>query len=82
MTQDYQPHMACTKKPNGRWVCSDCGFEADSPNEIIYVDGCTKVHPPCKSCGQTPICAPDCSGIAEALGADHVRVIASPKRGR
>jgi len=73
----YTPHMSAVRTKGGRWRCPDCGFEADGPGQIVYVDGCTREYPPCKHCGQTPVCADDCPGIAKALAGDDVHLAGS-----
>lgn len=47
------------------WKCSYCnkiGVFED------FIDDCPYEHPPCSHCGETPICAQDCKGIAVVLG--------------
>ena len=74
-------HMSCVAldppgAPNRRWRCSYCkaqGFydEMMGPKRTI---ACTHVYPPCKTCGQTPECAPDCAAILGVLNNPPARV--------
>ena len=58
-----------------RWRCAYCGLEGTW--EELHTVACSYVYPPCPSCGQTPECAPDCRGIAEALSDSRVHIIGS-----
>jgi hypothetical protein len=62
-----------------RWKCKMCG-EVGLCDDLMGPDQrnpCAYVYPPCKYCGQTPTCAPDCYGILAALSSPNVRVIGS-----
>lgn len=58
--------------PPRRWRCNYCG-KTGLMEDLEKVE-CTYKYPPCESCGQMPICAPDCKGIAEALSSPSVYV--------
>jgi hypothetical protein len=46
----------------------------------LEAEDCTAPDPPpCEWCGRTPICAPDCMGIAVLLGMDAGAVITDQK---
>lgn len=68
------PHLNCKSIDppytfDRRWQCVDCGAQGllgDLMGAAQKVP-CTKEHPPCPDCGQTPFCAEDCPGIALAL---------------
>lgn len=60
-----------------RWRCDYCGM-IDTFDNLRAVP-CTYVYPPCKVCGQTPECAPDCAGVLAILGAPGVHVIGGKK---
>jgi len=62
--------------PNRRWRCEYCQLEGlyDELREVAC-------YPPCEYCGQTPECAIDCHGIAEALGRPDVHLIVGPPKG-
>lgn len=66
------PHNWCSaidpprRHPPRRWRCRYCDA-VGTLNELEAVD-CTYEYPPCRSCGMTPTCAPDCPGIAAVLG--------------
>ena len=47
------------------WQCQYCG--AKETIEELNKKECTHEYPPCKYCGQTPICSPDCQGIMDVL---------------
>lgn len=68
------PHLLLSRVRAGvdDWRCSYCGQQG--PMARLQNTDCTHVYPPCESCGEHPYCAPDCSGIAEVLGADNVYV--------
>jgi len=57
----------------GQYRCEYC--DARGTIEELCVFDCTHIYPPCDHCGQTPVCAPDCAGIAAALSAPGVHVI-------
>jgi len=52
--------------PPRRWRCAFCG----DVGTLAELDArpCAHVYPECAYCGLTPTCAPDCSGIAAAMG--------------
>ncbi len=58
--------------PPRRWRCVPCGA-VGTLDELNAIE-CTFEYPPCKDCGQTPECAPDCSGIAKALSDPSVHI--------
>ena len=58
-----------------RWRCQYC--DAEGTWEELHTVACAYVYPPCRSCGQTPECAPDCRGIAEALADPRVHLVGS-----
>jgi hypothetical protein len=68
------PHMRIEpvdrERRPGIWRCVDCG--AEGPPEMIGKGGCAKEHKPCPYCGCAPVCAMDCSGIAELLVSPEV----------
>ena len=82
------PHCSLTHGKDGdgkfidHWTCTYCKQEGtfdqmnerEASDEGIEFKECTHVYPPCTYCEQTPICAPDCSGVAQALGAEGVYV--------
>ena len=65
------PHNMLThsKDENGKfidhWICEYC--KQDGTYDEVHSKECTHVYPPCDSCGQTPECAIDCSGVLGAL---------------
>ena len=48
-----------------KWKCMDCKQEGDlgSMSEL----NCEHKLPPCKTCGQTPECAPNCKAVLLAI---------------
>ncbi len=79
---DINPHMTLLRaSPKGTSPslhrCQECNI-VGTLKEVNVVP-CTFEYPPCKSCGNTPICAWDCKGIWEVFnnpdvyvtGADH-----------
>jgi len=63
-----------------QWKCVNCGREGSLKH--IQAEACSHLQPPCKSCGQTPYCAPDCSGMLDILGSDDVYVAGwTPEKG-
>lgn len=66
-------------RPENRiWRCNYCKME--DTYDALHDKACTYKYPPCKSCGQTPECAPDCSGIAEALSDEGVYLVGFPEK--
>lgn len=61
------PHNSLKKTYKGldHWKCKYCGMEGTYA-ELNAVE-CPYEYPPCKYCGETPLCAPDCKGIVMAL---------------
>jgi hypothetical protein len=56
------------KNPPRRWRCNDCGDTG--LYDDVHDRACTAPPPPpCEWCGQTPLCARDCMGMAVLLGA-------------
>ena len=83
------PHNDCRSlTPPGspeprQWRCVYCAAEG-TLDELVgpgQLAPCGYEYPPCTSCGQTPVCAPDCKlCIGALLGADGVIVVGSPPR--
>lgn len=50
---------------NRRWQCQYC----KDVGRLAELESreCSYVYPPCRWCGETPTCAKDCKGIAQAL---------------
>lgn len=61
------------ESPPRRWRCRYCG--AEGLMDDLLAIACTHVYPPCSYCGQTPECASDCRGIAEALSMPGIQLI-------
>ena len=95
MTKPKNPHMSltaidppcphdrsakCNCATTRRWRCHYCGA-ADRLDPLRATE-CTHVYPPCKTCGQTPECAPDCKGVLAALSQPGVTVIGGPVPGK
>ncbi len=57
----------------GPWRCRMCG--AEGLLEELDTTACGYEYPPCKWCGQTPLCAEDCVGIGLALSSPGIQVI-------
>ncbi|QJT71028.1 hypothetical protein GR7B_00230 [Vibrio phage vB_VcorM_GR7B] len=60
-----------------QWECTHCKlkgsydvFCADNPQFIE----CTHTYDRCEVCGCTPLCAPDCQGVADALASVGVYI--------
>ncbi len=74
-----QPHLrARPLDPKGsprRWQCVDCDAIGESYALLAMLDCTAPPPPPCAWCGQTPICAEDCMGIAVALAQPGVEVV-------
>ena len=69
-TTDLNPHKTLVRaSPKGVSPslnrCTDCGITGFL-KEVGEV-ACTFVHPPCKWCGNTPVCAWDCAGMKEVF---------------
>ncbi len=82
----YGPHLSVEATgPEGErvWRCTRCGSEGDDIDEMMNEPArCSVPVDPCKWCGQAPLCAPDCVGMAMILSgvnpetmADDVYVI-------
>lgn len=78
--QKKSPHMWFTAldppRPDyqsRRWQCQYCGA-ADTLEKLRAI-ACTYVYPPCKTCGQTPECAPNCKTVLGALTQPGVAVV-------
>ncbi len=70
------PHMhleRTAKPPIDAWRCVPCGMTG-TMRELQAIE-CAAVYPPCKVCGQTPECAPDCAGVLAALASVGVHVV-------
>lgn len=68
------PHLSMTKTQGNTWKCRYCGEENPDCNALCQTS-CAERPEPCKWCGESPLCAPDCMGIALALSAPEVFVI-------
>jgi len=74
---DKNPHNSLSRLSPlgvvGDWECTYCGWVGawEDENKVA----CTYEYPPCKSCGLTPICAWDCTGIETALSNPNAYVI-------
>lgn len=74
MTPPKNPHLSLVAlsppcdadDPPRVWRCDYCGQIGTF--EDFETSNCPYEHPPCNSCGKTPICATDCKGIAALLG--------------
>ena len=66
--------------PADCWRCEYCG-QVDT---YVAMRGreCAYEYPPCESCGQTPECAADCKGMAQALADPRVYVAGTAAPGR
>jgi len=87
VTKPKNPHnwMSALDPPredykSRRWQCQYC--KAIGTLEELRAAECSHVYPPCKTCGQTPECAPDCKGVLAALSQPGVRVIGGPVPGK
>ncbi len=69
------PHLICHNLRDGRYKCRHCGIEGEYNK--INKTSCTERPKPCKWCGQTPLCAPDCVGIRMILSDPKVYVTGS-----
>lgn len=50
---------------NPKWQCVYC--RAFDTYDKLHAIECSYVYPPCRFCGETPTCAPFCSGITDLL---------------
>ena len=66
------PHLCESPLGGDIWVCEYCHYigTLEQLNDI----GCTEHKKPCKWCGQTPLCAPECIGMRMLLSDDKVYV--------
>lgn len=65
------PHNAIVRQgepPLDKWKCRYCGAEG-TYGHLLSVP-CTYLYPACKTCGQTPLCAPDCEAMLHVLTSD------------
>jgi len=72
---NLNPHNHIVRQgrpPKDLWECQYCGMV--DVYDDLRATACSYVYPPCEHCGQTPECAPDCSGIAAALATPGVRL--------
>ncbi len=66
------PHLYCLGDGNGRdgvpqtHTCRFCGLSGDY-NDVLMATSCTERPKPCLWCGEAPLCAEDCVGMALAL---------------
>lgn len=68
MVNEKNPHNYLSRQgepPLDKWKCEYCGIEGTF-DEVEAIE-CSYKYPPCEYCGQTPICASDCKGVALAL---------------
>lgn len=78
-------HMVATENrghPDRKWVCVNCDVPAEADINDLGKTSCTYTPPPCEFCGETPICAQDCAGIAQLFARADVYVIGAPQRRR
>ena len=70
-----QPVDPKIKGPNRRWRCVDaaCGITGNY-SEVIAQDCLAPLPAPCKWCGQTPLCTPDCEGMLAIFNRSDVHV--------
>ena len=72
------PHLICSGVGDkGNYMihrCDYCGLEGDY-NDVLGKVSCTERPKPCSWCGESPLCAPDCTGIALLLADPKVYVI-------
>lgn len=61
------------KSPKDLWQCYYC--KQSGTYDEMETKECSYAYPPCKYCGQTPLCAPDCKGMIALLGQPEIRVI-------
>jgi len=54
------------------WKCQYCGV-IGTIEELDKIE-CSYQYPPCRWCGQTPICASDCIGIRIALSDPRIYI--------
>jgi hypothetical protein len=54
------------------WRCVDC--QQEDRLDALRARSCTFEHAPCPHCGETPECAIDCPGIAQALSDPSVYI--------
>jgi hypothetical protein len=59
------PEGHCDGKHDPTWRCHYCGDEGTAAE--LESRACSHEYPPCSYCGQTPTCAQDCGGVAQAL---------------
>lgn len=69
------PHNWLTKlnAKHGIWFCNYCGL-VGTYDELENAE-CDYVYPPCDYCGETPLCAPNCTGVISAMAGPDVEVI-------
>ena len=80
---EFYPHLTLLpNKLRKGWVCKYCGhfipFGKPDKDGMVSCDdgiGCTERPKPCKWCGESPLCAPDCVGMRMALSDDKLYVI-------
>ena len=76
MTVPLNPHNWLSRigaPPTDHWECQYC--HARGSYDELEALPCTYQYPPCQACGQTPLCAPDCRGIVQALESPDIDVI-------
>ena len=76
MSNKLNPHnslMRLEMPPLDFWECRYCKKQG-SYDELQKI-ACDYKYPACKYCGETPLCAEDCEGIAKALASANVYLI-------
>ncbi len=76
----FYPHLICRNNSEGKSQCDYCGEVMRSDDNWVYFEeiGCTERKGTCEWCGESPLCAPDCTGILMALSGEDVHVIGNP----
>ena len=67
------PHLRVNSCNNGIWKCLYCGKTGTFKE--VYATGRTERPKTCIWCGESPLCAPDCTGMQLLLGRPDVYVI-------
>lgn len=71
--KDMRPLLPPGTGPRN-WVCQFCAVMRPELAELNAVE-CSYSYQPCKTCGESPECAPDCQSVADALNQSGVYVI-------
>ena len=69
----FKPHLTIknlSQGNQGRWQCKNCLMISGRFEDFEEVECSAKTPEPCIYCGDTPICALDCLGIAAALSGE------------